>query len=292
MTGAQHALRQALPFYLLAGLCLASLDTTAKFLVRDHPVLLVVWARYAGQMALVTPYAWHRAGRGFWRTTRLRAHLVRSLFLVTATATFFTGLRYLPLAEASAITFMAPIFVVALSLPVLGERPTRPRILASLAGFAGIVLLVRPGAPALQPAALLLVGAALANALYQLSTRKLRDENPHTMLFYSALVGTILLTSALPFALEASAIGWRDVALLLLTGLFAAVGHGLFIAALSRAPAALLAPYTYVQIAWAALFGFLVFGQHPDAWSAVGIAVVVASGVLLALWERRAARLL
>jgi drug/metabolite transporter (DMT)-like permease len=290
MTGAQHALRHALPLFVLAGLCLASLDATAKFLVRDHPVLLVVWARYAGQMAIVTPYAWHRAGRGFWRTRRLRAQLVRSLYLVIATGCFFTGLRYLPLAEASAITFMAPLFVVALSLPVLGERPTRPRIVASLAGFAGILLLVRPGAPALHPAAVLLVGAALANALYQLATRKLRDENPQTMLFYSALVGTVLLTATVPFALEASPISWRDGGLLLLSGLLAGVGHGLFIAAFARAPAALLAPFTYLQIAWAVLYGILVFGQHPDGWSAVGIGIVVASGVALALWERRFAR--
>jgi drug/metabolite transporter (DMT)-like permease len=290
MTGAQHALRHALPLFVLAGLCLASLDATAKFLVRDHPVLLVVWARYAGQMAIVTPYAWHRAGHGFWRTRRLPAQLVRSLYLVIATGCFFTGLRYLPLAEASAITFMAPLFVVALALPVLGERPTRPRIVASLAGFAGILLLIRPGAPALHPAAVLLVGAALANALYQLATRKLRDENPQTMLFYSALVGTVLLTAALPFALEASPITWRDGGLLLLTGLLAGVGHGLFIAAFARAPAALLAPFTYLQIAWAVLYGILVFGQHPDGWSAVGIGIVVGSGVLLALWERRFAR--
>ena len=290
MTGAQHALRHALPLFVLAGLCLASLDATAKFLVRDHPVLLVVWARYAGQMAIVTPYAWHRAGHGFWRTKRLTAQLVRSLYLVIATGCFFTGLRYLPLAEASAITFMAPLFVVALSLPVLGERPTRPRIVASLAGFAGILLLVRPGAPALHPAAVLLVGAALANALYQLATRKLRDENPNTMLFYSALVGTVLLTAAVPFALEASPVSWRDGGLLLLSGLLAGVGHGLFIAAFARAPAALLAPFTYLQIAWAVLYGILVFGQHPDGWSAVGIGIVVSSGVLLALWERRFAR--
>ena len=290
MTGAQHALRHALPLFVLAGLCLASLDATAKFLVRDHPVLLVVWARYAGQMAMVTPYAWHRAGPGFWRTKRLSAQLVRSLYLVIATGGFFTGLRYLPLAEASAITFMAPLFVVALALPVLGERPTRPRIVASLAGFAGILLLIRPGAPALHPAAVLLVGAALANALYQLATRKLRDENPQTMLFYSALVGTVLLTAAVPFALEASPITWRDGGLLLLTGLLAGVGHGLFIAAFARAPAALLAPFTYLQIAWAVLYGILVFGQHPDGWSAVGIGIVVSSGVLLALWERRFAR--
>ncbi len=292
MTGAHLALRHALPMFVLAGLCLASLDATAKYLVRDHPVLLVLWARYAGQMVAVTPYAWRRAGDGFWRTGRLRMQLLRSLFLVGATATFFTGLRYLPLAEASAITFMAPILVVALSLPVLGERPTRPRVVASAAGFLGILLLVRPGAPALQPAAGLLVCAALCNALYQLYTRKLRDENPHTMLFYSALVGTVLITAALPFALEASVITGRDAILLMLSGVFAGVGHGLLIAAFARAPAALLAPFTYLQIAWAVVFGVAVFGQHPDGASATGIAIVIGSGVLLAVWERRRARLL
>src|SRR5205085_352613 len=116
------------PLFLFAGLCLTSLDATAKYLVRDHPLLLVVWARYAGQMLVVTPYIWHRTGPGFWRTRHLRMQLVRSGLLLVATFGFFAGLRYLPLAEASAITFMAPMFVVALSLPVLGERPTRARM--------------------------------------------------------------------------------------------------------------------------------------------------------------------
>src|SRR2546423_6304440 len=127
----EHPLRRALPFFLLAGLFFSTLDATAKYLVRDHALFLVVWARYAGQMLVVTPIAWHRGGRGFWRTRHLAMQLVRSLCLVVATICFFGALRFLPLAEASAITFLAPMFAIALSMPVLGERPTRARIVAS-----------------------------------------------------------------------------------------------------------------------------------------------------------------
>jgi drug/metabolite transporter (DMT)-like permease len=187
---------------------------------------------------------------------------------------------------------MAPMIVVALSLPVLGERPTRARTVASLAGFAGIVLLVRPGSAVLHPAVLLLLMTALFNALYQLYTRKLREENPHALLFYSAIVGAVGLTVILPFLLEETRIGWRDGGLLLLSGLLAGLGHGFMITAYSRAPAAMLAPFTYLQILWATLFGWLLFAQHPDRWSAAGMCIVAGSGIVLALWERRRTRLI
>src|SRR4029077_18556062 len=155
-----HPLRRALPLFLLAGVCLSSLDATAKYLVREHSLILVVWARYAGQMLVVTPFAWHRAGPGFWRTRKLGLQLLRSLMLVLATMGFFGGLRYLPLAEASAVTVLAPIIVVVLSWPLLHERATRARRIASVAGFLGIVILLRPGSAIMHPAVVLLVGAA------------------------------------------------------------------------------------------------------------------------------------
>jgi drug/metabolite transporter (DMT)-like permease len=292
MTAAAHPLREALPLFLLAGLCLGALDTTAKYLVRDHPVLLVVWARYAGQMLLVTPFVWHRVGPGFWRTRSLRLQLIRSGLLLIATGCFFFALRYLPLAEASSIVFTAPIFAALLAYPVLHERPTRARIVASIVGFFGILLVIRPGSAVLHPAVALLLLAAVSNALYALFTRKLRDEGAYTMLFYSALVGAVGLTLALPFALEQTEVGWRDGGLLLLTGVFAGLGHWLYISAFTRAPASMLTPFTYVSVLWATLFGYLIFGQLPDGWSAIGMAVIVASGLLLALYERRRARLL
>ena len=284
-------LRRALPLFLLAGLCLSSLDATAKYLVRDHALFLVVWARYAGQMLVVTPFAWRRAGPSFWRTRHPLLQLVRSGSLLVATICFFGGLRYLPLAEASAVTFLAPIFVVVLSGPLLGEQPNRARWIASIAGFAGILILVRPGSAIFHPATLLLVLAALCNAFYFISTRKLADESAYTTLFYSALVGTVGLSVALPWQFEHGAASLGHGALFLLLGLFAGIGHWFVISAYLMAPASMLTPFTYLQMIWATMYGFVLFGQLPDRPSAAGMAVIVASGVGLALQERaRAAR--
>ena len=288
----QRGLAHALPLFLLAGLCLSGLDATAKYLVRDHSLLLVVWARYAGQMLFVTPFAWHRAGPSFWHTRRLTLHLVRSLMLVLATLGFFGGLRYLPLAEASAITFLAPIFIVALSWPLLREHAPAARRVASVAGFCGILILLRPGSSVMHPAVLLLVGAALANALYQLLTRKLLDERPNTTLFYSATVGTIVLSLALALSLERPAVDGAALPWFLLMGLLAGLGHWCLTHAYMHAPASLLTPFTYLQMLWATALGFFLFGQHPDRVSAIGMSIIVASGLWLAWWERRRARLL
>ena len=281
---------RALALFLLAGLCLSSLDTTAKYLVRDHPLLLVVWARYAGQTLVVTPFAWHGVGAGFWKTRRLPMQLLRSTLLLVATICFFGGLRFLPLAEASSITFLAPIVVVALSKPVLGELPTRPRIVASIVGFIGILILLRPGSAVLHPAVLLLLGTAVCSAFYQLLTRKLLNETPHTTLFYSALVGTVGLSAFVPFTLAETSFVPTDALLLLLLGTFAGAGHWCMTHAYLAAPASLLTPFTYLQILWATAFGWMVFGQHPDGWSAVGMAIVALSGLLLAIHERRRIR--
>lgn len=284
-------MQRAILLFLLAGLCLSSLDATAKYLVRDHPLFLVVWARYAGQMLVVTPFAWQRAGPGFWRTRRPWLQLLRSTLLLVATICFFGGLRYLPLAEASAIIFLAPIFVVVLSGPMLGEDPSRARWIAVITGFIGILILARPGSAIFHPAALLLVVAAVCNALFFVLTRKLVEENAYTTLFYSALVGTVGLSLALPWEMGDSAAGWREALMLLLLGLLAGVGHWLVISAYSMAPASSLTPLAYLQIIWATSYGYLIFGQLPDRWSGLGMAVVVASGLWLALQERaRAAR--
>ena len=275
---------------MLAGLCLSSLDATGKYLVRDHPLFLVVWARYVGQMLVVTPIAWHRGGNGFWRTRHLKVQLVRSLMLVLATAAFFGALRFLPLAEGSAMNFVAPILAVLLARPVLGERPTPARWAASIGGFVGILILVRPGSAVFHPATVLLLLGTVANALYQLLTRKLPNDSPYTTLFYTALVGTIGLTLALPIGGIPHEVGVRDALFIVLLGLLAGIGHWLLISAYLTAPASMLAPFTYVQMIWATLYGYLIFSQLPDALSVVGMSVIVASGVALVLHERRVAR--
>ena len=163
------------------------------------------------------------------------------------------------------------------------------RWIAALVGFAGVLVLLRPGSAVFHPATLLLMGTALCNALYQILTRKLADENSHTTLFYSALVGMIGLSLLLPFGDAVTAPSAREAALLLLLGLLAGFAHWFIIRAFTLAPASLLTPFTYLQMLWATAFGYLVFGQLPDGWSAVGMAVIVASGLLLAWTERRRA---
>lgn len=281
-----HPLRHALPLFLLAGLCLSSLDATAKWLLRDHGLLLVVWARYFGQMLVVTPFARAAAGPEFWRTSRLRVQLLRSAFLLGATFCFFGGLPYLPLAEASAITFLTPVFVVILSGPILREHASRWRWVTSITGFLGVLVVLRPGSAVFHPAALLMVGMALCNAFYSLYTRKLADEDPHTSLFYSALLGTVGLSLMLPFALPAAWPPWPVAGLLLLLGFLAGLGHFCLISALARAPAALLTPFSYLQMIWATAFGFALFGHLPDSVSFVGMAIIVGSGIALAAHEQ------
>jgi drug/metabolite transporter (DMT)-like permease len=286
LAASRHPLAHALPAFLAAGLMLSSLDATAKYLVQGHAVLLVVWARYAGQLVVVTPFAWHRAGAGFWRSERLGLQLLRSTLLFGATACFFAGLRYLPLAEGSAITFLAPVFIVVLSGPMLHERPTRARWLAVLAGLAGTLLLLRPGSAVFHPAALLLIAAAMCNALYQTLTRMMQRESAYTSLFYSAVVGAAVTTFALPW-IDVGPIDAQTLVLFAVAGLCAGLGHYLLIIAYLRAPASLLTPFTYLQMVWATTYGFVLFNQLPDGWSFAGMMVVIAGGILLAHAERR-----
>ena len=180
--------------------------------------------------------------------------------------------------------------MVLLSPWVLGERPGRARYAAALAGFVGVLILMRPGSEVFHPAALLLLVTAVTNSLYAMLTRKLSGDSPYTTLFYSALVGTIALAPALPWAVVPDAWTGSRAALFVMLGLFAGVGHLLLTRAYLRAPASLLAPFTYLQIVWATAFGLAFFGQFPDGWSFAGMAVIVASGLALAWQERQRAR--
>ena len=172
----------------------------------------------------------------------------------------------------------------------MNERPTRDRIIASIVGFAGILILLRPGSSVFHPAALLMILTAVFNALYQMLTRKMRDERPHTTLFYSAIVGTVGLSLALPWELREVPWTAPDAALFLLLGALAGLGHGFLTRAYLTGPATMLAPFTYLQIVWATMFGAVIFRQLPDGWSVVGMAVIASSGLMLALRERRRMR--
>ena len=286
MTDRSH-LARAVPLYILAGFFLSSLDATAKILVRDYPLGWIVWARYAGHLLIVVPLAWHKVGSGFWRTKQPLLQASRSALLLLATIAFFSSLRYLPLAEASAISFLAPMIIVLLSRPLLGEVVTPARWIAVAGGFIGVLLVTRPGSAAFHPAALLMLGMATCNALYQLLTRKLQGDSAYTTLFHSATVGAIAFTILLP-ALDPHPLpGVTDALLFLLLGVVAGLGHWCIITAFLQAQASQLTPFAYLQMVWPLGFGWILFGQFPDHISFAGMAVVLASGVWLAWQERR-----
>ncbi len=266
------------------------MDTIAKYLSRWYPVPGIVWARYALNLLILLVWFAARGELGRVRTVRPGIQFARGLLLGAATLIYFTSLTVLPLADAAAIAFVMPLFVAALAVPMLKERLDLPRVLAIAVGLAGALMVVRPGSAVFTLYALLPMGMALCNALYQILTRKVAGvEHPLTSLIWGAIVGAVLFSAALPFAWKTpdQPLHW---ALLGVIGVLASIGHYLLIRAYDFASATLLAPYTYSAMIWAMLLGLLVFGNFPDGWSLAGIAVIVASGLFLANRQRLTVR--
>jgi len=262
------------------------MDTTAKYLSRWYPVPLIVWARYASNLAVLLAFLAARGELRHLRTARPGLQFARGLLLALATLLFFTSLSVLPLANANAIGFVMPLFVAALAVPMLGERLEMARLLAILAGLIGALIIVRPGSELFTPYALLPLGMAVCNALYQILTRKVAGlEPPLTSLVWGALVGAVLLSAIAPFVWVSPQAVFHGV-LIVVIGILASVGHFLLIKAYDDANATLLAPFTYSALIWAMLLGWLVFGDFPDGWSLVGMGIIVLSGLYLANRQR------
>jgi drug/metabolite transporter (DMT)-like permease len=271
-------------------LCFTILDAVVKSLTRHYTVPMLVWARYAVQALAMALWLLPQMGAALLRTRRLGLQLVRGAILPFSSLCFFSALKYLPLAEATAINYTTPVLVIILAVIFLDERMTRPRIALVIAGIAGMFLIVRPGSEVFQGAALLALGAAAFYGTFQILTRKLASEDSRVLLFYPAVVGTVMMSAGLPWYGSAVEMPWADVALVVATGLLGTLGHFLFILAFQRAPASALTPFTYTQLVWATLVGWLAFGTFPDAWTLAGMAVIAGSGLLIALHERRRAR--
>lgn len=273
----------------LATLCFSVLDASAKWLVQSLPVVQVVWLRFAIHVVLMAVLLAPGHGRQLVRVRSPRLHALRALILAGMTGLNFGALQYLQLAETSAIQFSVPVLIALASAWWLGERLDARRWAAIGLGFAGVLLVLRPGSQAFQPALLLAVGNAVFYTGFNLLTRRMAaTESPEAMQLLSALGAALLLA---PFALAAwhtpqTAGQW---ALLLLCGLMGGLGQ-LFVAQAHRdASAAVLGPFIYQQILYMTLWGWLVFRQVPDAMVVAGAGVVVASGLYLLWLELRRA---
>jgi len=264
------------------------LDGSAKWLVQSVPVLVVVWLRFLTHTLIASALLFPMRGLALVRTRHLRWHLARGLMFVAMTGINFWALQYLQLTVTASIFFMVPILVALLSAPLLGEKLDAKRWAAILIGFAGVLVIVRPGSEAFHPAMLLSLVNAVLYAFFNMMTRKLAAyDPPETIQFLPAVVASVVLA---PFALAAweSPQGWFEWLLLCLMGVFGGTGHYLLAMAHRYAPASTLAPFLYQQILYMAIFGYLVFGSVPDAAVWIGAAIVIASGLYLFSRERRA----
>jgi drug/metabolite transporter (DMT)-like permease len=281
-----HALR-GIGLMVLAVSTFTCLDTTSKYLSQHYPVPAIVWVRYVVHMVLMLAVLAPRMGMGLVRTANLRLQIIRGVVLTASSLVFLSALRLMPLAEAASIAFMTPIIIAVLAGPVLNEKVGGRTWLALAAGFAGVLLIVRPGGGLFTWAALLPLASAFMMAVYQMLTSKLAGRDaPLTTLFYPAVIGTVLVPIAFPHQLALPA-GPLDAGLFVLIGVLGGLGHFFLIRAHDYAPTSTLSPFMYVQLLTAVLLGWLVFGQLPDAVSAVGMATIAASGLLLILGHRR-----
>jgi len=272
---------------IIAAFCtFAMLDTTAKYLVQHYPTAQVVWARYVGHVVLAAAILLPMHGRSLLHSRAPGLQILRSLFLFGSTCANFAALQFLQLAETSSIMFSAPLMVAMLSIPLLGEYIGPRRWTAIFLGFAGVLIVVRPGLGLMHWAASLSLLAALFGACYQISTRKLAGvDRAVTTQFYSAIIGAVAITPVMPYVWETPDL--TGVLLMVLLGALGGFGHWLLILAHRLAPAPVLAPFLYIQLLPMILLGYLVFSDFPDLWTLVGAGVVVFSGLYLLYRERR-----
>ena len=260
----------------------ACLDACGKTLARAGvDPLVTTFMRYAASVAMVSLFINPVATPGAMKSRRLGLQVVRSLLLFASTALNFLALRYLQLAETISIQFAGPLLVALLAGPLLGEWSSRARLAAIGVGFLGVLVIVRPGAGGMHPAAFLSVANVIVYAFYAIVTRKLAAyDSTATTMFYTGLAGLGLMAPLLPWIWTSPA-QWSHWALLLGVALFGTVGHWLLVLAHARAPANVLSPFIYTQLLWSVTLGFLLFGDVPSRWTVVGAMVVIGSGLYL-----------
>lgn len=275
-----------------ASACFAALDTTTKYVSASVPLLMALWFRYFFQAVATTAVVMPQRGLQVWRTRRLAWQLVRGLLLLTSSLLAFLSLRYLPVGEFTAIVMITPLAITLLAATLLKEQVSPLRWLLVAGGFAGTLVIIRPGGTGFGWGSLLPLALVTSNSLFQVLTSKLaRTEDPVTMHLYTGWTGTLLASLALPFVWTTEFSPWLWAGLVFM-GAMATVGHFALILAYYRAPAATLTPYLYSQIAFAMLGGFIVFRHVPDQLSLAGIlliAVCGAAGAWLTVRERRTA---
>lgn len=285
-----HAPRIDRPMYGLGIMCVAlalftSIDTSAKWLILSGlPIMQVVFVRYAGHFVVSVMMFVPREGADAFRSRAPWTQLFRAALLLASTAFNFAALKYLPITVTTAIFFASPIVITILSMMFLGERIGIKRAIAILVGFGGVMVVVQPGGAAFHWAMWFSLSGLFCAAGYFVLTRKLAGvESNSTSQLWAAGLSTLAM---LPFGLADWV--WPQTptqwVVLSCIGIFAAAGHAIAVEANRYADASTLAPMTYIQVIYATASGFFIFGNLPGLHTALGTAIIIASGIYI--WRR------
>ena len=283
----QHSLKGVL-FFIIAIFFISVVDTICKSFTKELHAIQLVWGYFVG-INLVLWIVFFLKGEKLSelrKTNRLQLQVFRPALLVCSISSLFVGLTYLPIAEATAIGFVAPLFITALSVPILKEKVGIHRWSAVIVGLIGVIIIIRPGSDLWHFASIMPLLGAIFFALFQILTRLLSiTENTYTTLFFTGLGGLIWSSIIVPFVwVSPSQI---HIIIFLLTGVLGALAHLCMISAFDRTEASLLAPYNYTKLIWVAILGYLIFDDIPSHNMWIGAAVIVSAGFYIIYRERK-----
>jgi drug/metabolite transporter (DMT)-like permease len=278
----QKSNARAIGLMIAAIVLFTAMDAVAKGLVARYPTPQVIWLRFTGQLLLVMLIL-RRPILSHLRTRYPVLHVARSLCQFGATTLFFTSLGFIGLAEATALTDMNPVLITLGAALFLGERLGPRRVAGVLAAMLGAMIIIRPGFGVFTPAALLPIGAAICYSGNALLTRFIgAQESPWTAMIYSAAFGSLLLGGVMPFVWQP--LQWFDLLLLTAMTVLGTFAQLCLIRSFSMSEAAVVAPFAYLGIVFAAVWGAVLYGEYPDRWSIIGALVIIAAG--LYVWHR------
>jgi drug/metabolite transporter (DMT)-like permease len=264
---------------------LGTSDVTSKYLSTTLPSIEIAWIRFLVFALVMFPAMLPGSPLYALQTKRPGLQIVRGIALLGSSLFFISGLRFLPMAEASATSFVSPLFVTALSIVFLGESVGLRRWLATAVGLIGVLIVLRPGSSAFHPAAFFPIVSALAWACTLIMTRMMSGtEHVTTTMTYASIVGLGILSALVPFVWVAPS--WHDIFFGVVVGVASTAGQWIVVLAFRYADASVLAPFSYTQLLWVSILGFIVFGEVPDVWTITGAVFIVASGLYTAHRER------
>ena len=282
----QHPLKGVL-FFMTAIFLISVVDTVCKVFTKDLHSIQLVWGYFVGINLTLWVFFLFKGAKfsNLRRTERPLLQIIRPAFLVCSISSLFIGLTYLPIAEATVIGFVAPLFITALSVPILKESVDIHRWGAVAIGLVGVIIIIRPGGDLWHLASVMPLLGALFFALFQIITRLLAaTERTHTTLFYTGLGGLAWSSLIVPFVWVTPSI--THIFVFLSTGAMGAMAHLCMISAFDRAEASLLAPYNYTKLIWVSVLGYLIFDDVPslDMW--IGAIIIVSAGFYVLYRER------